>query len=99
MKDELRRKIMKDFVRLKAKTYSSLIDDNSADKKSKGTKKCVIKRKLRFEHYENCLDATQLENEIKHLEKKNKIVVDSHTEDHQGLKKKQEINIKNTAMI
>ena len=70
MKDELGRKIMKDFVGLKAKTYSSLIDDNSADKKSKGTKKCVIKRKLRFEHYENCLDATQLENEIKHLEKK-----------------------------
>ena len=70
MKDGLGRKIMTDFVGLKTKIYSSLIDDNSADEKSKGTKKCVIKRKLRFEHYENCLDATQLENEIKHLEKK-----------------------------
>ena len=86
---------MKDFVGLKAKTYSSLIDDNSADKKSKGTKKCVIKRKLRFEHYENCLDATQLENEIKHLEKKkNKIDVDSHTEDYQGLKKNKKLILK-----
>ena len=25
------------------------------NKKAKGTKKCVIKRKIKFEHYENCL--------------------------------------------
>ena len=35
----------------------------------KGTKKCVIKRKLKFENYENCLEATQRENKINHLEK------------------------------
>ena len=40
---------------------------------SKGTKKCVIKRKLKFENYENCLGATQLENKINHLEKKIKL--------------------------
>ena len=38
-------------------------------KKAKRTKKCVIKRKLKFEDYINCLEATQLENKIKQLEK------------------------------
>ena len=51
----------------KAKTYSYLIADGSEEKKTKGTKKCVIKRKLKFENYKNCLEATQFENEIKYL--------------------------------
>ena len=54
---------------LKAKTYSYLIDDGSEDKKAWDTKKCVIKRKLKFENYKNCLKATQLENKMNHLEK------------------------------
>ena len=70
MKDELGGKIMTKFVGLRAKTYSYLIDDGSEDKKAKGTKKCVIKRKLKFENYKNCLEATQLDNKIKYLEKK-----------------------------
>ena len=37
-------------------------------KKSKGTKKCVIKRKLQSENYKNCLEATQPDNKIKYLE-------------------------------
>ena len=49
MKDELDGKIMTKFVGLKAKTYSYLIEDGRKDKKAKGTKKCVIKRKLKFE--------------------------------------------------
>ena len=48
MKDELCRKIMTKFVGLRAKTSSYLTDDGSEDKKAKGTKKCVIKRKLKF---------------------------------------------------
>ena len=32
-------------------------------KKTKSTKKCVIK-KLKFENYKNCLEAVQLENKI-----------------------------------
>ena len=36
----------------------------------KSTKKCVIKRKLKFKKYKNCSGETQLENEISHLEKK-----------------------------
>ena len=59
---------MTKFVGLRAKTYSYLIDDGSEDKKAKGTKKCVIKRKLKFEDYKNCLEAAQIENKINHLE-------------------------------
>ena len=69
MKDELGGKITIKFARLRAKTYNYFIDDGSEDKKAKGTKKCVIKRKLKFENYRNCLEATQLENKIKHLAK------------------------------
>ena len=48
MKDELGRKIMKKFVGLREKTYSYLIDDSSEDKKAESTKKCVVKRKIKF---------------------------------------------------
>ena len=70
MKVELGGKTMKKFVGLTVKTYIYLIDDVSEDKKAKDTKKCVIKRKLKFENYKNCLEATQLENKINYLEKK-----------------------------
>ena len=69
MKDELGGKIMIKFVGLRAKTYSYLIGDSSEDKKAKGPKKCVIKRKLKFENYKNCSEATQLENKINYLKK------------------------------
>ena len=57
------------FFGLRAKTYSYLIDDGSKDKKAKGTKKCVIKRKLKFENFKNCLEASQLENKVSYIEK------------------------------
>ena len=69
MKDELGEKIMTKFVGLRTKTYSYLIYDSSEDKKVRGTKKGAIKRKLKFENYKNYLEATQLDNEIKYLEK------------------------------
>ena len=66
MKDESGGKIMTKFAGLRSKiSYSSLIDDSIEDKKAKGTKLCIIKRKLKFENYKNCLEATQLENKIK----------------------------------
>ena len=46
---------MKEFCTLRAKTYSYLMDDNSEIKKSKGTKKCVIKGEPMFENYKDCL--------------------------------------------
>ena len=66
---------MTKFVRLRAKTYNYLIDDNIEGKKTKDTKKCVIKRELKLEDYRNCLEVTQLENKINHLEK-NKFTID-----------------------
>ena len=48
MKDELRGKIITEFVTLRPKTYSYLTDDGREDKKTKGTKKCVIKRMIKF---------------------------------------------------
>ena len=37
--------------------------------KNKRQKKCVINRKIIFENDKNCLEATQLDNKIKYLEK------------------------------
>ena len=62
MKGKLGRKIMAKFVGLIAETYSNLIDVDGEDKKARSTKKCVIKRKLKFENNYNCLQATLLEN-------------------------------------
>ena len=46
MKDELGGKIMTEFVALRPKTYSYLMDDDSEAKKAKGTKNCIIKKYL-----------------------------------------------------
>ena len=54
-KDELGRKIIKELVPLRAKTYGYLTDNDVEEKKAKGTNKCVIKRKLMFENYKDCL--------------------------------------------
>ena len=49
MKCKLGGKIMKEFVKLGAKTYTYLIDDASEDKKkSKGQKVCRKKKSLRI---------------------------------------------------
>ena len=55
MKDELGGKIITEFVTVRPKTYSYLTDDGKEDKKAKGTKKCVIKRMIKFNDYKNCL--------------------------------------------
>ena len=44
MKEELDGEIIKEFVRLRVKTLSYLLDDGSEDKRAKSTKKCVIKK-------------------------------------------------------
>ena len=54
MKYELGGKIMTKFVALRPKTYSYLMDNGNSDKKAKRTKKCVIKRILKFNDYKNC---------------------------------------------
>ena len=46
---------MIEFVGLRVKTYAYLMDDDNEHKKSKGTKKCVIKRRLMLKSYKDCL--------------------------------------------
>ena len=60
MKDELGGKIIMEFVTLRPKTYSYLTDDDKEDKKAKGTKKCIIKKMIKFNDYKKCL----LNNEV-----------------------------------
>ena len=51
IKDGLGGKIMTEFLALRLKTYLYLTDDCKEDKKANGTKKCVIKRRLKFNDY------------------------------------------------
>ena len=60
---------MKEFVGLKAKTYSYLKDNNDEDKKAKDTKKCVI-RTLKSQDHKNFLEAYQIERIMNYLRKK-----------------------------
>ena len=60
MKDELGGRIMTELGALRPKTYAYVMDDDSEVKRAKGTKKCVIKRVLKFNDYKDCL----LKNEI-----------------------------------
>ena len=91
MKDELGAKIMTKFVGLGAKTSGYLIDE----KKAKGTKMCVIKRKIIFENYKNCLEVTQLDSKIHYLQR-NKIDIDILKNNHTEFIKNNEIIIKKT---
>ena len=79
MKDELGGRIIAEFVTLRPKTYSYLTDDGKEDKKPKGTKKCVIKRMIKFNDYKNCLlkDKVLLKSQQRFIRKKH----DVYTED------------------
>ena len=59
LKDELGGKIMTEFIAFIPKTCSYLMDDGTSDKKAKGTKKCEIKQRLKFNDYRNCLIKSQ----------------------------------------
>ena len=78
MKDELGGKIITEFVTLRPKTYSYLYDGKE-DKKAKGTKKCVIKRMIKFDDHKNCLlkDKVLLKSQKRFISKKH----DVYTED------------------
>ena len=80
MKNELRGKIMAEFIAIRPKIYSYLTDDKN---EKKIHKKVCRKKKLQFEFedYKLCLERTQLENKINQLEK-NKFDVKSLHESH-----------------
>ena len=51
---------MKEFAGLRTRIYRYLKDNKDEGKKAKGTKRCVIKRKLTFDNYRNCLEQLNL---------------------------------------
>ena len=89
-KDELARKIMKEFCAPRIKTYAYLMDDDSEKKKAKGTKKCIIKRKIKFEDYKDSLfnNNTILKSQLRfksdlhivYTEEVNKIAISSNND-------------------
>ena len=75
MKDELGGKIITEFITLRPKTYSYLTDDGKEDKKAKGTKKCVIKRMIKFNDYKYYLlkDEVILKSQQRFISKKHDV--------------------------
>ena len=79
---------MKEFCGPRAKTYAYLMDDDSEKKKAKGTKKWIIKRRIRFKGYtdslfnSNIILRSQLRFKsnlhIMYTEKVNKIAISSN---------------------
>ena len=78
MKDELSGKTITEFVTLRPKTYSYLTEDGKEDKKAKGTKKCVIKRMIKFNDYKICLlkDKVLLKSQQRFISKKYDVYVE-----------------------
>ena len=101
MENKLGGKIMKGFVTLITKIYIYLEDKKDENKKNRRHKKCLIKRKLRFEKYKHCLEATQDENKINQPEIYYKLEVyfDTIRKNHKEFIKKQNINSKFTSKI
>ena len=79
MKDELGGKIITEFVSLRPKTYSFLTDDGKEDKKAKGTKKCVIKKMIKFSDYKKCLlnDELILKSQQRFINKKHYVYTEN----------------------
>ena len=74
MKNELGGKIITEFVTLRPKTYSFLTDDGTENKKAKVTKKCIIKKKIKFNNYtENVNKIALSNNDDKRIVSSNKI--------------------------
>ena len=71
--------------------YSYLTDNNDEDRNTKGSKRCVIKRKLKFDDYKHFLEATELENRINHLQQNNL--------DNNNLRKIMKNSLKNKKII
>ena len=49
MKDELGGEIITEFIALRPKTYSYLMDNDKIDQKAKGTKKCAVNKMIKFD--------------------------------------------------
>ena len=66
MKDVSGGKIMIEFVALRPKTYFYLMDDGNSDEKAEGAKKCVTKRRIKFNEYKICLFKNEIIFKLQH---------------------------------
>ena len=79
MKDELGGQIITEFVTLRPKTYSFVTDDGKEDKKTKGTKKCLIKTMIKFNDYKKWLlnDELILKSQQRFISKKHDVYTEN----------------------
>ena len=79
MKEELGGKIIMEFVTFRPKTYSYVTDDGKEDNKAKGTKKCAIKKMIKFDDYKKCLlnDEVILKSQQRFISKKHDIYIEN----------------------
>ena len=72
MEDELGGKIITEFVTLRP-------NDGKEDKKAKGTKKCVIKKMIKFNDYKKCLlnDEVILKSQQRFISKKHDVYIEN----------------------
>ena len=79
MKDELGGEIITEFIALRPKTYSYLTDNDKIDNKAKRTKKCVIKKMIKFDDYKKCLlnDKVILKSQQRFISKKHDVYTEN----------------------
>ena len=78
MKDELDGMIITVFVTLRPKRYSFLTDDGKEGKKAKGTKKCVIKKMIKFNDYKKgLLNEVTLKPQKRFISKKHDVYTEN----------------------
>ena len=67
------------MLTLRPKTNSFLIDDGKEDKKTKGTKMCVIKKMIKFNDYKKCLldDKVILKSQQRFISKKHDVYTEN----------------------
>ena len=70
-----------------------LTDDSYENKKAKIKKECAVKRTLKLEDYKVYIEATQLENKLKELEKNN-VDLESLSENHKEFIKNSRLTLK-----
>ena len=61
------KKILKGFVALRPNMYSCLKDNGHVEKRAKCTKKCAVKREIKFEDHKTCLENNNKYSRMRHI--------------------------------
>ena len=66
---------MKKAARFRPKAYNCLKDNDHYYEKAKGTKRYVVKRKIKFQDYKTCLKASQIINKLNIYKRKELMLI------------------------